>query len=212
MALDFQSLSPRNQWLVVGGICAGLIFVFYQQIWAPNAVDIEEMDAEIRQLESEIQRVQRVATRLPELEEEMGRLESDLELLGHILPEEREEDQLLRRVEAVAAESNLNVRKFTFQPPVPHEFYAEYPLELELVGTYHDLARFFDRIAKFARIINVDSIRISTFGGEGSATVQATCRAMTFIFLEEEEEVTDPETTADGAPVRRRAPPRSTGP
>lgn len=209
MALEFQSLSPRNQWLVVLGICAGLIFVFYQQIWAPNAGRIEEMDAEIRQLESDVQRVQRVATRLPELEEEMERLESDLELLEHILPDEREEDQLLRRVESVAAESNLNVRKFTFQPPVPHEFYAEYPLELELVGTFHDLARFFDRIGKFARIINVDSINITAVGGEGSATVQATCRAMTFIFLEEEEEVAEPEATADLAPVGEGAGPRS---
>lgn len=206
MALEFDDLSRRNQWLVIGGLAAAAIFAFWQQVWSPNQVEMSEIDSQIRQMESEIQRVQAVAQRLPDLEEEMQRLQEQLDLLRHILPEEREEDELLRQVQAAAADANLNVGRFTPRPPVSHEVYAEYPLELQLSGSYHDLAGFFDRVSKFARIINVNEVTMRSNTGSGEDTLEATCQAVTFIFLDEdatesgEQEGADEGRTAGGAP------------
>ena len=101
------------------------------------------------------------------------------------MPEEYETADLLRGVGTLAAQSNLEIRDLEFRDSVPYEFYAESPIELELTGTYHDLARFFDRIGKFARIINVNEVAISALD-TSDASVEATVTAMTFIFIEDE--------------------------
>lgn len=199
MDLNFKDLSRRNQWIVVVVLASVVLVAFYFQKWAPGRQRADDLDAQIRQLEAEIRRTQQVAAELPELEAELERLQGRLEILMHILPEHREEDQLLRRVAGVAAESNLDIRKFTFQQPIEHEFYAEFPLELDLSGTYHNLARFFERIGNFARIINIDEVVVQANAESTSQTVRASCRAMTFIFVEDRA-TEETEESAGGAP------------
>ena len=45
-------------------------------------------------------------------------------------------------------------------PSVTKQLHAEWPIALQLDGTYHNLAMFFDRVSKFSRIINVSNIAI----------------------------------------------------
>lgn len=185
MATSFDDLSQRQQWMVVGLLCVAAAFIFYTQVWRGNASEIEQLESQIQQLELEVREMQAYAEQLPDLQQELEVLRTRLEVLRHILPEEYETDALLRGVGTLAAQSNLDIRDLEFRDPVPHEFYAESPIELELTGGYHDLARFFDRIGKFARIINIDEVDIEA-ESEGSDTVRASVTAVTFIFLEEE--------------------------
>lgn len=198
MAQSFSDLSRRNQWLVVGVMCLAAVLMFYMYVWRGNTRRIDQLQGQIQQLQMEINETELITARLPELETEFGTLQERLGIMLNILPEERETDQLLRRVAAVAADSNLTIRNISFEELVPYEFYAESPIELDLSGTYHNLALFFDRISKFARIINVDEVTITSREGEDTPdSVQASCKAMTFIFLEEVP-VTDEDAEAAG--------------
>ena len=185
MALSMNDLSPKKQWLVSVALCLALVSMYYMQFWRSTSREITQTENEIASLKIEVQQIQAVADSLPELREELSALDRRLQVLAHILPEEYETADLLRGVGTLAAQSNLDIRDLEFRDPVPHEFYAESPIELELTGTYHDLARFFDRIGKFARIINVDEVAISALDGT-DASVEATVTAMTFIFVEDE--------------------------
>ncbi len=185
MALSLNDLSPKQQWLVSVALCFLFVGMYYMQFWRSTSQQITRTENEIAELKTELQRIQAVANSLPELREELSGLDRRLEVLAHILPEEYETADLLRGVGTLAAQSNLDIRDLEFRDPVPYEFYAESPIALELTGTYHDLARFFDRIGKFARIINVDDVSISALD-ESDASVEATVTAMTFIFMEDE--------------------------
>ena len=66
-----------------------------------------------------------------------------------------------------------------------HDFYAEVPIELDLVGSFHDLALFFDRVSKFGRIVTVGQVAIQALDDGSPDTVQASCTASTFFFLPE---------------------------
>ena len=56
---------------------------------------------------------------------------------------------------------------------------------LQLDGTYHNLAMFFDRVSKFSRIINVSNISIRAKDKpEPSSTISVDCIATTFVLLE----------------------------
>jgi type IV pilus assembly protein PilO len=186
MALDFSTMSRRGQWGVVLFVCVAMAVVFYIYVWQDSAERITRVQAEIATARMEINRTQLIAERLPELLAELERLEARLETLSIILPPAAETDELLRRVEAAASDSNLDVLRTSFEDPIPHDFYAEKPFSLDVRGTYHNLARFFDRVGKFARIINIDQVNISALEDGGNDSIQASCTAKTFFFLEEE--------------------------
>jgi type IV pilus assembly protein PilO len=184
MALSLSELPPKQQWIVSGVLCVALVGIYYMQFWRPNAAQSAQISNQIQTLRAEVLEMQAVAVNLPELREEMLNLDQRLEILSHILPEEYETANLLRGVGTIAAQSNLDIREMAFRDPVPYEFYAESPIELELVGSFHDLARFFDRIGKYSRIINIDEVDISSTG-DANNTVSVTVTAMTFIFLDD---------------------------
>jgi type IV pilus assembly protein PilO len=76
----------------------------------------------------------------------------------------------------------------TPQPTGPKEFYARVPLELIMLGSYHNVATFFDKISKLDRIINILNFSMGDVEETGGETVVKTsCLATTFRFLEPEE-------------------------
>ena len=52
-------------------------------------------------------------------------------------------------------------------PTVTKQLHAEWPIKLEIDGTYHNLATFFDRVGKFTRIVNITRPRGQRQGQAG---------------------------------------------
>ncbi len=192
MALEFSQMSKNGQWGLVGVLCAVLIGAFYMYFWQPNAEQAVTLNDQIQQIELENQRTRLIAGQLEDLEREVATMEGQLETLSHILPEQRETGELLRRLQSAAADTNIDMRRFENQPPILHDFYAEVPVQLDLVGSFHDLALFFDRVSKFGRIVTVGEVSIQAVTDAGPDTIQSQCTASTFYFLPDVEGV-DPE-------------------
>ena len=99
-----------------------------------------------------------------------------------MLPEQKDVGDLLRRIQTLAMQSNLHITGFKPAPIVTKQMHAEWPITLELNGTYHNLGRFFDQVAKFSRIINVSGIHIKANDKPtADATISAECIATTFV-------------------------------
>ena len=63
--------------------------------------------------------------------------------------------------------------------------HAEWPINVELDGTYHNLGMFFDRISRFSRIINVGSVRIRAKDKpDPNSSIQVALVATTFVLVE----------------------------
>ena len=101
-------------------------------------------------------------------------------------PDEKDVADLLRRLQGMATQSNLTIREFSPQPVAARQMYVEWPIGLQLDGTYHNLGAFLERVSKFPRIINVTSIHIKNRDERtaGSATISADCTATTFVLVE----------------------------
>ena len=185
MAFEFNQMSKNGQWGLVGLFCAVAAGVFYMYVWQPNAEQVVDLAGQVETIELENQRTRLVAGQLEDLEREVATMEGQLETLSHILPEQRETGELLRRLQSAAADTNIEMRRFENQPPVLHDFYAEVPVQLDLTGNFHDLAMFFDRVSKFGRIVTVGDVSIQATTDAGSSTIQSQCTASTFYFLPE---------------------------
>jgi type IV pilus assembly protein PilO len=163
---------------------AGAFYYFYE---IPQQVEIDAQARELSTIRGRISRGQAMARQLPEFRKEIGTLEARLEELKPILPDERDVGDLLRRVQTLATQSNLQVRGFRPQAITTKEMHAEWPIALQLEGSYHNLGVFLDRVSKFPRIINIGNLMLvaregSRAGGGASINIQAT--ATTFVLVD----------------------------
>lgn len=161
---------------------AAAFWSFYAQ---PAQAAIGEQRVKLAAIQADIERGRKTASNLPAFRQEVAALELQLDRLRAVLPEEQDVADLLRRVQAMATQSRLTIRGFTPQVVTRQQLHAEWPIGLQLEGTYHDLGTFLERVSKFPRIINVGNIKINARDNQtASATISAECTAMTFVLLD----------------------------
>jgi len=125
------------------------------------------------------------AKKLNAFKQQVSDLEAKLDSIRAVLPEEKDAGELLRRMQAVATESNLTIKSFKPASVVTKQLHAEVPITLELNGTFHDLAIFFDRVGRFTRIVNITALDIKGQDkSDPGVSITATCVATTFVLLD----------------------------
>jgi type IV pilus assembly protein PilO len=138
----------------------------------------------------------KTARRLPEFRKEVADPRPAAGLRTQ-LPEEQDVADLLRRVQAMATESNLTIRGFTPQPVTRKDLHAEWPIGLQVEGTYHDLGAFLERVSRFPRIINVGNIQVATQENQTArSTITATATATAFVLVPQADDKPDPKAKA----------------
>ncbi len=188
MELGLNKMPWYGQMLLFG-VLAGLTVYGYEYFYAGDArVKLEGKNQELAQVRARVQRGQMIAAQLPQFQAKVADLETRLEVLKTQLPEQRDVGEMLRRVQTLATQSNLVVRTFRPQALKQKELHTEWPMLLELDGTYHDLGLFFDRVSKVPRIINISDIGIHAQDpktqAEQGKTVSASVIATAFVLVD----------------------------
>ena len=159
--------------------------VFWNYYVRPAQESLAQRQAQLDTIRADIQRGLATARRLPEFRRQVADLEAQLERLRPVLPSEKDVADLLRRIQGMATQSNLTIRGFAPQAVATRAMYAEWPIGLQIEGTYHNLGSFLERVSKFPRIINVTGMHIKgkDSGGPGDS-ITADCTATTFVLIE----------------------------
>lgn len=166
--------------LALAGIGA---FVYYYE-W-PARTEFDSRRAQLVTIQKDIKMGVDTARKLPEFRAQVGELETRLNNLKAVLPDAKDAADLLRRMQTVAAQSNLTIKLFKPAATVTKQLHAEWPINLELDGTYHNLAQFFDRVSKFTRIVNISVLDVKGKDRpDPNSTITATCVATTFVLLD----------------------------
>ena len=129
---------------------AGVFWNFYVK---PAQESLTQREAQLATVRADIQRGLATARRLPEFRRQVTDLEAQLDRLRPVLPSEKDVADLLRRIQGMATQSNLTIRGFAPQAVATRQMYAEWPIGLQIEGTYHNLGNFLERVSKFPRII-----------------------------------------------------------
>ena len=166
--------------LGLGG--CGAFFYYYEM---PARADTVARKQQLTSLRADITKGLTTAKKLPEFRAQVTELESRLASLKAVLPEEKDAADLLNRMQTVASQSNLTIKSFKPGTTATKQLHAEWPINLELDGTYHNLALFFDRVGKFTRIVNISSLDVKGKDKpEPNSTISASCVATTFVLLD----------------------------
>jgi len=166
-------------------LAGGGVGLFYQYYEVPTREEMQTRQSQLKALNADIEKGRETEKQLPEFRAQVEDLEGRLGNLRAVLPEEKDAGDLLRRLQTVATQSNLKIKSFKPAATVTKTLHAEWPIQLELDGTYHNLAIFFDRVGKFTRIVNISGVDIQgKQQPEPGSTISAKCVATTFVLLD----------------------------
>lgn len=163
---------------------AGVLLGYQLQI-KPMLQERDRQDAQIIELQAKISRGLAAKAKLPQFREEVALLELQLDKLLRILPPRRDVQDVLRRFRSLAEQEDFTLVEFRPSNEVEKDFYNEWPITVRIEGTYHNLARFFDRMSRLSRIFNVDNLRINQNRNQTQHTISASFTAKTFVYKDQ---------------------------
>jgi type IV pilus assembly protein PilO len=121
--------------------------------------------------------------------------------LNKALPAETEAPAFISALQQVANVSGVDLKAWQPMDEQQQSFYAKFPMKLEIVGKFHQVAKFAYEAGRVERIINVENLEMGSPKLEGDEVkLQAKCLATTF-------HAAKPKPAASGAGARAVTPP-----
>jgi type IV pilus assembly protein PilO len=182
-------LPPRQRVLfVVCGVAAVFLFYAYFLYW-PRSAELDERQQQFDNLTLERNRKVLLVANLDHMRQEVAQLNGDLKTAVAQLPDTKEIPDLLSSISSLGRESGLEITQFKQRPENYQDFYAEVPVDILVHGSYHQVAAFFDKVGRMARIVNVTNVGVKSPVKTDADTVMldTSCTAVTFRFLDEAE-------------------------
>ena len=168
---------------VLVSICAGYWFLSYQ----PAQEVRRTLVARSQELQRSLNNARSIANNVSGFEAEVAGLERDLDLALKQLPNRKQFEDLLQDISTAGKKVGVTIKSIDRDNEIRRDFYAEVPFKIELEGTYHDLARFFEMLANLPRIVNMGGLDIKVVKESRQSTrLRVTGMATTFRFLSDE--------------------------
>ncbi len=200
MAINFNAIVEefkRTNWkdpgtwhvapklLVLVAILIGLPVAGF---FADTQGQIEELErgaAEETKLKADYLDKKKQAVNLDLHRQQLREIDTQFGALLRQLPNKSQMDALLVDINQAGLGRGL---QFDLFRPAPtenqREFYAELPITVRVVGTYHDMGAFASDVGQLSRIVTLNDVAIQTSKG-GVLTMDATAR--TFRYLDDTE-------------------------
>jgi type IV pilus assembly protein PilO len=168
-------------------LAIGVVVLAYYELISPTDDQIRTAESQIKDLDTKIEQGKSAQRKLPQFREEVRRLELELEKLRRILPSTRNTEEIIKKIKSLVDQGDFILHKLTFPKLVQASTgdpYAEWPIDIEVDGRYHNLAILFNRLSNFSRIMNVEQITIQALGSQVDRTINADFIAKTFVYVE----------------------------
>ena len=165
---QFEGLEADNigQWPEVAKIAlavflAVVVFVLgYLFLISDKITQLDRSVAEEVSLKSQYQAKYHVVANLELFEQQMKEAEAQFANQLRRLPESHETPGLLDDITFVGTTSGLKFVKLNWQPEITREIYIELPIDIEVIGSYHEFGNFVSKIAGLPRIVTLHDFNV----------------------------------------------------
>jgi type IV pilus assembly protein PilO len=156
---------PKLPKVVLGvfGLVA-LAAASYFVLIAPIQERIAALVQRKAQVTTEVTQARAQVAEIERFRRELAELERKLVLLQDRLPSEKETPTLYRALSSAAEQSGLGVSLFQPREARAKDVVNEIPITLAAEGSYHQVAKFFERVAALPRVVTVNDFKLSGLG------------------------------------------------
>jgi type IV pilus assembly protein PilO len=177
-----EQLSKVQRILIFSGVFIAIIAIFVFLLFKPKLEQISNLKNQLKTLEQKLVVAKKNAADLKKFQKKMQETEVQFKTAMRALPEKEEIPSLLTSISRSGQDVGLEFLLFEPKSEVRKEFYAEIPVAMKVKGGYHDLAIFFDKVARLSRIVNIKNIEMGR--AKDSTDLNASCTAVTYKFVE----------------------------
>jgi type IV pilus assembly protein PilO len=126
------------------------------------------------------------AVNLEAYEKQLDEMRESFGAMLRQLPNKTEVADLLVDISQTGLAAGLEFELFQPKAEIPKEFYAELPINIRVVGTYHEFGAFVSGVAALPRIVTLHNIQIS-HSNKSKTLLVMNLTAKTYRYLEETE-------------------------
>src|SRR5712691_10210905 len=190
---QFRNLNPRDPgaWpplpkaMLLLGVLVGIIALGYFLDWQEQMDSLEAGRVQEAKLKDEYVLKQQQAINLDLYRQQLREIDSSFGALLRQLPNRSQMDALLVDINQAGLGRGLQFELFKPAPgEITRDFYAERPIQVRVIGTYHDMGAFASDVGQLSRIVTLNDVTIKA-GKDGILAMDATAR--TFRYLDDEE-------------------------
>jgi len=146
-------------------------------------------EAQELQLKQDFENKWKKAANLDAYKMQMKEMEQSFGTMLRQLPSKTEIDDLLVDISQTGLASGIDFQLFKPSKEIQKDFYAEFPIEMEMTGDYHRFGRFVSGIAALPRIVTLHNISIEKDDGAANDKKNMSMKviAKTYRYLDENE-------------------------
>jgi type IV pilus assembly protein PilO len=177
-----EKLSKVQRILIFSSVFVAIVAIFVFLLYKPKLEQISNLKKQLKTLENKLVVAKKNAADLEKFQKKMQKAEVQFKTAMKALPEKEEIPSLLTSISRSGQDVGLDFLLFEPKSEIRKEFYAEIPVAMQVKGGYHDLAIFFDKVARLSRIVNIKNIKMAR--AKDSMDLNTSCTAVTYKFVE----------------------------
>jgi type IV pilus assembly protein PilO len=154
--LDFNNTGAWPREFKIG-FCVLLGLLIFGLLWwvltRSKGQDLEALESTERELRNDFETKQGRASNFEPLKLQLAQMEQQLQQMLRQLPSRTEMPDLIVDISQTALATGISNELFQPGPETAREFYAEKPIALRMVGSYHQFGAFVSGVASLPRVV-----------------------------------------------------------
>ena len=167
--LDLEDLGnwPKPAKITINIICSVLIAALFYWVFISTSLQtLDNIEKKEASLKLQFEAKASLAGNLGLYTDQMSEMENLFNSMLRQLPSKSETAGLLNDLSYICQHNGLQLRKFKWLQEVKRDFSYEVPVNLEVIGTFHQLGQFTSDIAALPRIVTLEDFTITKLQGE----------------------------------------------
>ena len=187
-SIDLSDLDMNNlgSWPAAVKVIAGILLMAlllgggYYFYLSDLQASLDQQAAEEASLKQQFSSKAFQAANLESYKAQMVEMEASFGALLRQLPSDTEVPGLLEDITRTGLGSGLEFEEIKLQPEVTQQFYIELPIQIKVVGAYHDLATFVSGVSSLPRIVTLHDFEIKPQSKDSSSKLHMNILAKTY--------------------------------
>ena len=142
----------------------GIPLTAWYVVFRPQNAEIAEAMHDIGTRQAQLDRISKLAERIPDLEASLEVGEQLVQQVEAQLPRRRDVEGVLENIWQIAERNNMQVRSVKTKPPLPSAVYMELPLEVAMDGPFEGFYRFLLELESLPRITRLSELSVQEAG------------------------------------------------
>jgi len=192
---QFRNLNPRDvgTWPALPraatalGIIVVIIAAGYFLYWSDLFTTLTTAQESEVSLKTQYKAKLSQAVNLEPLRKQKEQVSQYVFRLEKQLPSKAEMDALLSDINQAGVGRGLSFELFRPVTGSVKDYYAEQPIEIKIIGSYHDLGQFTSDIASLPRIVTLNNISLTSPADKPGGPLTMEAVAKTFRYLDQDE-------------------------